>query len=317
MPPHPIDRDVATSAWWRIAAGSGVRVRPRTSWLWRLLRGVGWTLAGLALIGCVGIADYLTPAAASLILLYLAPIGFGTWFVGLWSGLVLSIAGAVVAAAAARWQESEGVTLAVLGWNGIMQLGASMALVLVLHALRTRLEAEESLARTDTLTQIPNRRAFFEVAQHELERARRNFQPLTLVYLDVDDFKNVNDRLGHAEGDALLVAVARTLRTGTRAIDAVARLGGDEFGLLLPETDAEMAEALLSRVRASLVDAMARHGWDVRFSTGAAVFHSAAASVDEMMARADELMYAAKWAEKGSARIATFHFPPRPSFVSR
>jgi diguanylate cyclase (GGDEF)-like protein len=282
-----------------------------------VLHNVGWTLAGLGLIGAVGVADYVTPASVSLILLYLAPIGFVTWFAGVWSGMVLSVAGAVIAGAVASWQEVEGIGAAVLGWNGLMQLGASIAVVVVLNALRTRLEAEESLARTDTLTQIPNRRAFFEVAQHELERARRNHQPLTLVYLDIDDFKDVNDQLGHAEGDALLAVVARTLRTDTRAMDAVARLGGDEFGLLLPETDAAMADALLGRVRASLLDAMARHGWNVRFSTGAAVFHSAAASVDEMMARADELMYAAKRAEKGSVRVATFHGPRRAALASR
>jgi diguanylate cyclase (GGDEF)-like protein len=177
--------------------------------------------------------------------------------------------------------------------------------VLVLHQLRVRLASEEILARTDGLTHIANRRAFIEAAQHELERARRNAHPLTLVYLDIDDFKDVNDQLGHTEGDALLVIVARTLRVGTRAIDAVARLGGDEFGLLLPETDEPMAAALLARVQASLGEAMVRHGWKVRFSTGAAVFETPATSVDEMMARADELMYAAKREEKGAVRVAT------------
>ena len=310
---RPSDGSAATPAPWR-AAPDGL---PRGREGRRALRAIGWTLVWLGVVGAVGVADAFTPAAVSMILLYLAPIGFATWFVGLWSGMVLSFAGALIAGCAAAMEESERLGAAVLGWNGLMQLGASIALVLVLSALRNRLEAEESLARTDTLTKIPNRRAFFEVAQHELERARRNGRPLTLVYLDVDDFKDVNDRLGHAEGDALLVVVARTLRAGTRAMDSVARLGGDEFALLLPETNAEMAEALLDRVRAALLDGTADHGWNVRFSTGAAVFHAPAASVDEMMARADELMYAAKRSEKGSVRIATYHMPPRPFLASR
>jgi len=259
---------------------------------------------GLAAMLAVGALDRLTGNEVSVILLYLAPIGLTTWFVGLRTGLALSAVGTAIALMAAMGGPSQPAL--VLGWNGAMQLGTSIALVLVLNALRARLAGEEVLARTDGLTHIATRRAFIEAARHELERARRNGRPLTVVYMDVDDFKNVNDQLGHTEGDALLVVVARTLRGGTRAIDAVARLGGDEFGLVLPETDEAMATTLLARVQASLAEEMVRHGWKVRFSTGAAVFEAPAASVDEMMARADELMYAAKREEKGALRVATF-----------
>jgi diguanylate cyclase (GGDEF)-like protein len=274
---------------------------------WAALPPAAWTLGGLAAMVAVGALDRFTGNEVSVILLYLAPIGLATWFVGLRTGLALSAIGTVIALAAGMGQAGGApLTAAVLGWNGAMQLGTSIALVLVLNALRARLAGEEVLARTDGLTHIANRRAFIEAAQHELERARRNRRTLTVVYIDIDDFKDVNDQLGHTEGDALLVVAARTLRDGTRAIDAVARLGGDEFGLVLPETDEAMAASLLARVQASLAEAMVRHGWKVRFSTGAAVFETPAASVDEMMARADELMYAAKREEKGSVRVATF-----------
>jgi diguanylate cyclase (GGDEF)-like protein len=266
------------------------------------------------MIGCVGVADHLTGTDISVILFYLAPIGFGTWFVHLRGGLVLSVAAALVSLAADALHRlgAPGGDLApaVLAWNALVQVGTSVALVLVLSALRSRLEGEELLARTDALTQIPNRRAFFEAAQLELERARRHARPLTMAYVDCDGFKDVNDARGHAQGDALLVATARTLRQETRAVDAVARLGGDEFGLLLPETDAAEAEALLARLRAALVAAMARHGWPVSFSIGAATFLSPPASIDEIMARADELMYEAKRTRKGSIRAATFAGPP-------
>ncbi len=295
------------------------RAAPRAPWA--RLPPAAWTVGGLVLVLCVGVVDYLTGTDVSLILLYLAPIGAATWYAGLRAGVALSLAGAVVSSVADTWHRvvasADPLPVGVLGWNALIQLGTSIALVLVLNLLRTRLQAEEQLARTDTLTRIANRRAFIEAAQHELERARRNRQPLTLVYVDIDDFKDVNDQLGHAEGDALLVVVARTLRDGTRAVDAVARLGGDEFGLLLPETDAEMAEALLSRLQATLVEAMARDGWNVRFSTGAAVFEMPAASVDEMMARADELMYAAKRATKGSVRIGIFDAAARAAAGAR
>jgi len=275
-----------------------------------LLSPASRTAMAVAGILCVGVADKLSGIDASLILFYLAPIAFGTWFVNRRAGFLLSVVAAGVSFAADGLYrldlgESD-VHVAVLAWNGLVQVGTSVALVLMLAALRTRLEGEELLARTDALTQISNRRAFFEAASLEIERARRRHRPLTLAYVDVDDFKDVNDRLGHAQGDALLVCVAQTLRAETRAVDAVARLGGDEFGLLLPETDAIEADALLARLRTAILSGMARNGWNVGVSIGTATFLSPPLSVDEMMARADELMYAAKREEKGSIRLGVF-----------
>lgn len=270
----------------------------------------GWILAAVGTILCVGIADHLTGTDLSLILFYLAPIAFGTWFARPGAGLFLSVAGAIASSAADGLHHLGApgglVPFGVLAWNGLVQVGTSVALVVMLSALRTRLEGEETLARTDALTQIANRRAFLEAAGLELERTRRRHRPLTIVYVDVDDFKDVNDRRGHAEGDALLVSVAQTLRAGTRAVDAVARLGGDEFGLLLPETDPAEADALLARLRTALLEGMRSRGWTVGVSIGAATFLSPPASIDEMLARADELMYAAKREEKGSIRLGVF-----------
>ncbi len=270
----------------------------------------GSILAALAMILCVGVADHLTGTDISLTLFYIAPIAFGTWFVHLRGGLFLTGIAAVVSFASDvlyRLGVSEGdVPFVALAWNGLVQACTAVALVLMLAALRSRLEVEELLARTDALTQIANRRAFFEAANLEVERARRHGRPVTVAYVDVDDFKEVNDHLGHAEGDALLVSVAQILRDTTRAVDAVARLGGDEFGLLLPETDATEAEGLLARLRAAILSGMERHRWKVGVSIGAATFVFPPVSVDEMMACADELMYAAKREEKGSIRLGVF-----------
>jgi diguanylate cyclase (GGDEF)-like protein len=273
----------------------------------------GWVAVTSATVLAVGLLDHLTGSRVALGLFYLAPIGFATWFLGLRAGVLLSGTSALVSFLADALGRPFALppppSFGVLTWNAVVQLGTAAALVLVLDLLHARLVDQEKLARTDALTQIPNRRAFFEAASLELERARRHGRPLTVVYLDCDDFKDVNDRLGHREGDALLVAAAQTLRSGTRAVDAVARLGGDEFGLLLPETDAAEARALLERMRAALVEAMARAGWKVGFSMGAAVFVRPPGSVDEMTARADELMYAAKREQKGALRLGVFGAP--------
>jgi diguanylate cyclase (GGDEF)-like protein len=290
---------------------SGIAAPAEPSRPGALLTPAGWLVCASGMILCVGAGDYLTRTDVSLILFYLAPIGFGTWFASLRGGVGLAFASAAVSTSADVIYRIEhtptDLALPTLVWNGLMLLGTSLALVLVLAALKGRLEGEELLARTDALTQIPNRRAFFEAAVLELERSRRHRRPLTIAYVDLDDFKLVNDRLGHAEGDALLVTVAQTLRHGTRAVDAVARLGGDEFGLLLPEADAAMSEALLGRLRGTLLAAVERHGgWRVGFSIGAAVFLSPPANVDELTARADELMYVAKRESKGAVRLGVF-----------
>jgi len=269
-----------------------------------------WALLSLGLVVCVGIADFVTRADLQLIPFYLAPIGFGTWFASLRWGVVLAVLSAVGSAAADLLYQAQiggsDPSTGVLLWNALMLLGTALALVTMLVALKGRLEREEHLARTDALTRIPNRRAFFEAAALELERARRSGKPLTVAYLDLDDFKVVNDRQGHAAGDALLVAVARTLRGTTRAVDAVARLGGDEFGLILPETDAATAEAILQRVRGTLLEVIRREAWHAGFSVGAAVFVVPPRDVDELTARADELMYMAKRTAKGSLRLGVF-----------
>jgi diguanylate cyclase (GGDEF)-like protein len=264
------------------------------------------------LVLCVAVGDRLTGKDASFILLYLGPIAFGTWFVSFRGGIALSIASALVSVWVDAWARG-GLSAAVHAWNVVVQVGTYLALVLLLDALRGRLEGEQLLARTDALTQISNRRAFFEAAGLELERARRHGRPLTFAFVDVDDFKLVNDRLGHAEGDALLVAVAQTLRGATRAVDSVARLGGDEFGVLLPETDGDEAERLVSRLRATLAAAMARRSWRVGFSIGLATYVSPPVSVDEIVARADALMYEVKRGGKGGVRRVVVDGPASSS----
>jgi diguanylate cyclase (GGDEF)-like protein len=264
----------------------------------------------------VGLADFVTGREVALILFYLGPVGVATWYVGLRGGVALAILSAAVSTGADTLHELRdpgedgALPVAVMAWNCAVQLGTFVSLVLVLSALRSRLEGEELLARTDALTHISNRRAFFEAAGLEIERARRTRRPTALAFIDVDDFKVVNDGMGHAQGDALLVVVAQTLRAATRAVDSVGRLGGDEFALLLPETAAPEIEPLLTRVRTSLLAAMTRHGWGVGFSIGAAVFVAPPSSTDELIARADDLMYAAKREAKGSIRVGTFGHEP-------
>jgi diguanylate cyclase (GGDEF)-like protein len=170
--------------------------------------------------------------------------------------------------------------------------------------LRSLLAKEHELARIDVLTTVPNRRAFYEALEKERVRALRYHRPMTIAYIDLDNFKKVNDSLGHAVGDELLVEVAAGLISNLRASDYVGRLGGDEFALLLPETDATAAKAVLRKLRLRLLDEMQAHRWPVTFSIGAATFLDPPGSLDVMIRLADETMYAIKAQGKDNVSVS-------------
>jgi diguanylate cyclase (GGDEF)-like protein len=291
-----------TSAWKLCAQRSPWRLAPWRApvgaWLAGLSRGEATAIAGVAAAG-VASADLLAGTGMGVGFLYLGPIGFAAWFGSARAAVVLSLASAG-ASAIARLANLAWSTEAT--WNMALQVGTSLVMAALVASARSRLQSEQLLARTDALTHIPNRRAFLEQSGVELQRARRTRRPITIAYLDCDDFKVVNDRMGHAQGDALLVAVAATLRSATRAIDTVARLGGDEFGLLLVDTDGPASRALLERLRSAIVSALLEHGWVVTFSVGAVTFVVPPRSVDEMVIRADELMFMAKRSGKDAIR---------------
>lgn len=150
-----------------------------------------------------------------------------------------------------------------------------------------------SLALSDGLTGLANRRAFDEHLTQELQRAQRLSHDLALVVLDMDGMKTVNDTFGHAAGDTLLIAAAALLREHTRSIDLVARIGGDEFALILPACDLAGAHALVHRLEAG---ARLRVIQDrpPRFSAGVALYQGSEQSPDDLFRAADEDMYRAK-----------------------
>jgi diguanylate cyclase (GGDEF)-like protein len=153
------------------------------------------------------------------------------------------------------------------------------------------------LADRDPLTGLLNRRGFDAAATTELARASRFGRPLTLAYIDLDDFKLVNDTHGHDAGDRLLAAVARALAAG-RACDVVARLGGDEFALLLPETDTAAAASAIERMREAAVAASERIGLPVALSCGVITFDEPPTSLVAALAEVDRVLYARKRARR-------------------
>src|SRR5580704_1355790 len=166
--------------------------------------------------------------------------------------------------------------------------------------LALALDNEKSLSRSDYLTGLANRRAFEESFDMECKRSRRYNRSITLVYMDLDNFKQVNDGQGHQTGDEVLVAVAASLRTNLRATDCVARLGGDEFAILLPETDEPAAQIIMRKFDAVLQALLTTKNWPIGFSFGVVTFPVPLDSLEAMLQRADKLMYDAKQGGKGA-----------------
>lgn len=157
------------------------------------------------------------------------------------------------------------------------------------------------MAITDPLTGLYNRRHFFEAARVEFERSRRYQHQLALIMMDVDYFKQVNDRHGHMVGDAVLLAVARLFQEKLREVDLVARYGGEEFVILLPETDTESAVQVAERLRQALLEPILRqNGLEVTVSISFGVADAqSAADLESLIHHADEALYSTKATQRG------------------
>jgi len=165
----------------------------------------------------------------------------------------------------------------------------------------------QDLSVTDGLTRITNRRCFMEILEMELQRARRQARRFSVVMIDIDHFKDVNDRHGHLAGDRVLRRVADVLWRETRSYDSVARYGGEEFVMLLPDTDLQEAAVVAERCRRRIGECAVPAGESlsirVTASMGLAEFpDDAVEKVDDLVRLADEALYEAKAA--GRDRIA-------------
>jgi diguanylate cyclase (GGDEF)-like protein len=258
---------------------------------------------GLGVVAMAGVAvlDVAAKGQLSFSLLYLGPIALVTWFTRRTLGYLMAVGGAAMWFVADRvgqlaYQHSTAPLL-----NAGLRLGFFVIATAVVLAFRDALQQEQLLARTDSLTGVANTRSFIEATRMELYRARRYNRPLSIVYVDLDDFKRVNDRLGHSGGDAVLRMVAQEVGRCLRAPDVIGRLGGDEFALLLPETDGEAAKAVVRNMRDRLRAAMMGSPMPVTLSIGAVTYARPPETPDELIGSADRLMYQVKAGGKDEA----------------
>jgi diguanylate cyclase (GGDEF)-like protein len=254
----------------------------------------------------VGVVDWLTGQEISFSVFYLLPVSFAAWYAGIAPGVVaaaVSAAAWLVADLASGHRYSH---MLIPYWNMSMRGLIFLLVAFLMHKVRKELQEKRELANQDFLTGVANVRYLGEMGRRELDRARRRGTPLSVAYLDLDNFKHVNDTYGHQRGDAFLVSVALSITRNLRAVDLVARAGGDEFVVLMPDTDAPAAAAVMQRLTSVLAQAVTFESYPVTFSIGLLTFLALPQSFDEAVNRADELMYAAKKAGKNrvEARVA-------------
>ncbi len=250
--------------------------------------------AALALILLLSFLHALSGLAYEFHVFFLPPVVLVAWFLGTLPGFAVAWLAVGLWFLTDRLLDGEQAATAALLFNTGSRLAIYCAAVWMLVQTRRLLEVETRLARLDALTQLPNRHEFHERGCGALALARREQTAMTAVFIDLDRFKEINDRLGHAAGDALLRRVAALLKSRLRASDIAGRLGGDEFALLLPGMGGSAAHAYVENLRLRLLAEMAEHEWPVGFSIGVASADPAPADLDGLLAEADRLMYEVK-----------------------
>jgi diguanylate cyclase (GGDEF)-like protein len=254
-----------------------------------------WTLHLPIVLGTIGIGAATTAASLSFTAYYI--------FVAVFAALVfpravpiafhLALVGiALLAPIFAGSHTGTPAILVALLTAPTLVVVASLVGYLV-GSLDTAQRTYRALSLQDALTGVGNYRALHETLRHEMPRHARNGRPFALVLIDLDGFKQINDRLGHLEGDRVLAGVGARLTHAVRAGDLVYRQGGDEFAVLAPETDLEQAGPLCARIRARVAETGAGT-WELSASTGCAIFPRDGSDIDTLLAAADSELRAGK-----------------------
>ena len=263
-----------------------------------------WLGLGLLLLGGIAFLDYSTGVEYSFSWFYLLPISLISWTISERFGLVFAILSSGVWIAVDILSGNRTANLFAYAWNATARLGFFLLPVFMIR-LNRAMQHERILARTDFLTGVLNMRYFRELTQMEVNRSFRYKRTFTIAFIDVDNFKTINDTFGHATGDTVLRAIATNIKMHLRKTDMVARVGGDEFIVLLTETGQQTAPIAFSKMQRALAKEMEENGWAITFSIGVLTLTAPTISVDEMLGRADQLMYVVKNNGKNNIHYAT------------
>lgn len=240
------------------------------------------------------ILNYYSNFEMAFSVLYIVPVFMVAWYIGPKSAVIISLLSAIT------WNINEIYSGKVFAhyvipyFNTLIRFNVFAIISLFIIEIRGKLNQTLYLADTDYLTGLANSRNLHENIKIEAEKNKQYKRPFTLIYMDLDNFKEVNDTKGHDIGDKLLQNVAEIMKSNVRHTDVAARMGGDEFAILLPETEYNGAETVLAKFHSSFLQSMNLNEWPVTFSIGAITFQNALHDSRIMIKAVDDLMYNVK-----------------------
>jgi diguanylate cyclase (GGDEF)-like protein len=251
----------------------------------------------------VGYFDYVTGNELMFSVFYLLPISLAALNLGKTMALIIAILSAAVESEvyliSGKFQYS---SMMVHYWNTGILLMIYLYIAMLVSSLKKANEREKATAGEDSLTGIANWRGFLEIAEREIARSSRYGTILSAAYIDCDNFKEVNDTLGHDAGNRVLRVIADTIKKHIRTTDIAARIGGDEFVVLLTDVSQDISEEFVEKMRNLLLQEMKRNNWNVTFSIGMVTYATPPVSVEEMLKRCDALMYCVKRETKNAIK---------------
>jgi diguanylate cyclase (GGDEF)-like protein len=258
-------------------------------------------------VAAIGWIDYVTGPDVALSLLYLLPVAVAGWYGGVTVAIFVGAAAGTASLVANLTLQGSETAVAISMWNAFTRYVIYMSeavLLAMLHRDREKLRRlvahHSTLARTDSGTSLPNARAFMEVVEEELQTARETGDPVCVAYLDLDNFKRINDTFGHAAGDEVLQRVAGALKRSIRGHDVAARLGGDEFAVLLRGVEPDAARTVGERIAARIGEIAGSYaGAALGVTLGVAHFRAVPDNAAALLRAADGAMYAGKTSGKG------------------
>jgi len=263
-------------------------------------------IVGVSLVILIGVVDFSSGYDISVAFLYLLPVLLFALGGTPMSAILISIFSAVTMFWADLASGHVYAHKAIPIWNFIMALGIFLTIAFSNLKIKELMQKEREHACNDFLTNVYTTRYFYEQTHIEINRSARYKQPLTLAYIDVDNFKYINDTYGHSMGDDLLRIVAESLKTMLRSTDIISRLGGDEFAVLMPDTNEEHAKIAITKVQKTLLETVTKNGWPVTFSIGVATCYGPKCLQDELIKMADGLMYDVKKNGKNMIKYGLF-----------
>ena len=251
-------------------------------------------LVSLVLIVVIGTIDFYTGFEFSVSFLYIFPVILATWAKGWRFGITSALFAAIVWSVALYTAGFPAPRSSYPIWNTFMRFCVLATVGYTFSFFKQVLESEIQDARYDHLTGIANRREFLNVLETEINRSNHSQIPFSVAFLDLDNFKKLNDAAGHGAGDHALRAVGMALQQTCRKMDLPGRIGGDEFALLLPDTDELTARAIIERFRERFAFEMQHNQWALGVSIGIINSHGNNLSAVQILNAADYVMYKAK-----------------------